>query len=514
MIYFVGAGLGTLGTLTLEAWTCLQQAQVVLYDALVSPSLLDLTPTDCLRVAVGKRAGAEPVPQAEINRLLVDYGQQYQRVVRLKSGDPGLFGRLHQELEVVLGAGLEAVVIAGVSSALAAPLLAGLCVTAKDVSQSVAILSGHAPEILPWAAIAQMETLIFLMATRSLRQIVEELLQQGRSPAEGLAILQWVGQPQQQFWFGTLESYLNTPHFPEMAPAVVVIGAIAQKRYPLTSLDLALPDCLRTSPSSMSRLHGKTILVTRAAGQASAFSEQLKAAGATVLEMPTLEIVPPSSWEPLDQALAELSTFDWLILTSHNAVTFFMERLHSQGKDSRALAGLKIAVVGEKTAQTLSSYGLVADFTPSEFVADALVAEFPEPVAGLRFLFPRVERGGRPVLVDAFTAAGAEVLEVPAYDSRCPQAADAHVLAALEAGQVDIVTFTSSKTVKHFCQLLGARVADLLQNVQIASIGPQTSQTCRELLGRVDAEATEHTLEGLLQALLQATSSLKGERVP
>lgn len=501
----MGAGLGTPVSLTIQAWTCLQQAQVVLYDALLCPSLLELTPDDCLRVAVGKRAGGEVFPQSEINRLLVDYGQQYERVVRLKSGDPGLFGRLHQELEAVLGAGLEAVVIPGVSSALAAPLLAGLCVTAKDVSQSVAILSGHAPETLPWSAIAQMETLIFLMATRSLRQIVEELLRQGRSPTEGLAILQWAGQPQQQVWFGTLEGYLKTPHFPDMAPAVVVIGAIAQKRYPVASLDLAFPDCLRTSPAPMSRLHGKTILVTRAATQASEFTQQLTAAGATVLEMPTLEIVPPSSWQPLDQALAQLDTFDWLILTSHNAVTFLMERLQGHGRDSRALAGLKIAVVGHKTAQTLSSYGLVADFTPTEFVADALVAEFPEPVVGLRFLFPRVEKGGRPILVEAFTAAGAEVVEVPAYDSRCPQAADAQVLAALQAGQVDIVTFTSSKTVKHFCQLVGAQAAELLQNVQIASIGPQTSQTCRKLLGRVDAEATEHTLEGLLQALLQIT---------
>ncbi|MFN4194704.1 MAG: uroporphyrinogen-III C-methyltransferase [Thermosynechococcus sp.] len=504
-VYFVGAGLGTPASLTIQAWTCLQQAQVVLYDALLSPSLLELTPCDCLRVAVGKRAGAEAVPQAEINRLLVEYGQQYQRVVRLKSGDPGLFGRLHQELKAVLAAGLEAVVIPGVSSALAAPLLAGLCVTAKDMSQSVAILSGHAPESLSWSAIAQMETLIFLMATRSLPYIVEELLRQGRSPTEGLAILQWVGQPQQRFWFGTLESYLKTPDFPDMAPAVIVIGAIAQKRYPVASLDLAFPEFLRTFPPSMSRLHGKTILVTRAATQASEFTQQLTAAGARVLEMPTLEIVPPSSWQPLDQALAQLATFDWLILTSHNAVSFFMERLQHHGKDSRALAGLKIAVVGEKTAQTLSRYGLVADFTPKEFVADALVAEFPEPVVGLRFLFPRVEKGGRPVLVETFTAAGAEVVEVPAYDSRCPQTVDAQVLAALQAGQVDIVTFTSSKTVKHFCQLVGAQAAELLQKVQIASIGPQTSQTCWELLGRVDVEATEHTLEGLLQALLRIT---------
>jgi len=504
-IFFVGAGLGTTAHLTLRAIACLQRAEVILYDALIHPSLLALAPADCLKIPVGKRAGGVAMPQSQINQLLCDYGQRYDRVVRLKSGDPGLFGRLQQELEAVRAVGLAVDVVPGVSSALAAPLLAGLCITAKDVSQAVGIFSGHAPETLPWSSVVALETLIFLMATRSLRVILERLIAAGRSPHDGLAILQWAGQPQQQEWFGTLEAYLQSAESADRAPAVVVIGAIVQKRYPLARLDLTLPS-LPALTQPMPDLSGQTVLVTRAASQASTFSEQLMAAGATVLELPTLEIVPPSSWQHLDNALSQLSQFDWLILTSHNAVTFFMERLQQQGNDSRALASLKIAVVGEKTAQTLHNYGIVADFIPSEFVADALVGEFPVPVTGLQILFPRVESGGRPILVETFTAAGATVTEVPAYESRCPRQIDPTILNALRKGHVTIVTFTSSKTVKHFCKLVGAEAAALLQSVQIASIGPQTSQTCRELLGRVDCEAQEHSLHGLLQCLISKMS--------
>ncbi|WP_338405727.1 uroporphyrinogen-III synthase [Candidatus Synechococcus calcipolaris] len=252
-------------------------------------------------------------------------------------------------------------------------------------------------------------------------------------------------------------------------------------------------------------LRGQTILVTRAASQASAFTQQLQRAGATVLEMPTLEIGPPQDWQAMDQALQHLDTFDWLILTSHNGVHFFFQRLQELGLDSRALGTLKIAVVGEKTAQTLSHHGLRPDFVPPAFIADALIAHFPVPVAGLSILFPRVETGGRPVLGEAFRAAGAQVMEVAAYESRCPTQVDSAILRALEQQQIHLVTFTSSKTVRHFCQLLGGgdRTQELLNQVKIASIGPQTSQTCQTLLGRVDIEAQEHSLEGLFAALCQ-----------
>jgi uroporphyrinogen-III synthase len=252
-------------------------------------------------------------------------------------------------------------------------------------------------------------------------------------------------------------------------------------------------------------LSNQTILVTRSNHQASEFANLLQGAGAMVVEMPTLEISPPSTWEDFDRAIAELESFDWLILTSANAVTFFFDRLIVLGKDLQAIPTVKIAVVGDKTAQGLGDRGFIPDFIPPEFVADALVAHFPEPVAGLRLLFPRVESGGREVLVQGFTALGGEIVEVAAYQSTCPGAIDPGALAALQNQEITMVTFTSGKTVRHFCHLLEGAVGEnwqqLLETVKICSIGPQTSKVCQALIGRVDLAAVEFTLEGLVRAI-------------
>jgi uroporphyrinogen-III synthase len=253
----------------------------------------------------------------------------------------------------------------------------------------------------------------------------------------------------------------------------------------------------------------RLILVTRAATQASEFTAALTQAGAQVLEMPTLEIGPPSSWEGLDHALLDLPTFDWLVLTSANGVDAFFERLnrfHSvnplgAARSQAHLPYLKIAVVGQKTARQLAQYGMEPTLIPQDFVADALVEEFPDPLPGCRILFPRVESGGREVLVQAFHSQGAKVVEVAAYESRCPKTLDPAALAALQSRQVDVMTFASSKTVLHCVQLLrqafGENGLNVLDGVALASIGPQTSKTCREQLGRVDIEAQVYTLEGL-----------------
>ncbi|MEL6400817.1 MAG: uroporphyrinogen-III synthase [Cyanobacteria bacterium J06626_4] len=247
-----------------------------------------------------------------------------------------------------------------------------------------------------------------------------------------------------------------------------------------------------------------TVLVTRAAAHSSQFAELLLAVGMEVIEMPALEICPPSSWQPLDEAICHLKHYDWLVLTSANAVAFFFERFEEIGHRAD-LGALKLAVVGKKTATVLKSHNLKPDFVPSNFVADALATDFPEPVAGQKFLFPRVENGGREILVQLMVAAGATVTEVPAYESRCPKELDMTVIAALQTQCIDVITFASSKTVRHACQLfeqgLGTDWLRCLDNVAVASIGPKTSETCRQLLGRVDIEATEYTLDGLTQAM-------------
>ncbi|MEM9450117.1 MAG: uroporphyrinogen-III synthase [Cyanobacteria bacterium P01_E01_bin.6] len=259
-------------------------------------------------------------------------------------------------------------------------------------------------------------------------------------------------------------------------------------------------------------LLGKTILVTRAAEQSSQFGQLLRQVGATIIEMPALEIRPPSSWDAFDRAIAQMADIDWLILTSANGVNYFFQRLSELGHTVHDLEHLKIAVVGRKTAACLEQMDIHPHFIPPDYVADSLVSHFPdhEKLPNLKILFPRVESGGREVLVNELTTKGAAVIEVPAYQSCCPRAIAPPALDALQQGKIDVVTFASSKTVRYFCQLIAQsaqvnvlRQLDVLATqFQIASIGPQTSQTCYQLLGRVDIEAQQYTLDGLTSALV------------
>ena len=245
----------------------------------------------------------------------------------------------------------------------------------------------------------------------------------------------------------------------------------------------------------------QTILVTRAVGQSSQFTQLLQQAGATVLELPAIQILPPASWEALDQAIAQLDQFDWLVLTSTNGVDAFFARLAAQGRDIAALADLKIAVVGQKTAASLQAQGRAPDFIPPDFVADSLVEHFPV-AAGLKLLFPRVETGGRELLVQALNAQGAVVTEVAAYQSGCATTMPPEIVLALQQTKIDTITFASSKTVACFHKLLQAYDLALPDHLCLASIGPQTSLTCQDCFGRVDLEATTYTLEGLTQAII------------
>ncbi|NDJ16331.1 uroporphyrinogen-III C-methyltransferase [Myxacorys almedinensis] len=524
-VYLVGSGPGDVGNLTVRAYRLLQQAEVLVYDALVDAEFLDLVPEYCLKLDVGKRGGQPSMKQAEIDRLLVKHCQQHQQVVRLKSGDPFIFGRTTSEIEALKAAACEYEVIPGLSSALAAPLLAGIPLTDPVLSRGFAVITAHEPERLNWQALAQLDTLVVLMGGKHLPLIVEQLQRQGKSPDTAIAIIRWAAHPNQEIWISNLTEILSHVTPQRLSPCVIVIGEVVGLRPFLTpnhkiensdpkqDVSVAsepafvIPPQPQTNPelSVSTPFSGKTILVTRAAGQSGHFSRLLEQQGATVIEMPTLEIVPPSSWEELDDAISQLSEFDWLILTSTNAVEYFFDRLGSQLQDVAALTNIKIAVVGEKTALKLKQRGMQPDFVPPDFVAEAMIVNFPESVEGKKLLFPRVETGGRETLVNEFKAQGANITEVAAYQSACPQEAAPHAIAALKNRTVDVITFASSKTVKHFCELLdqamGEGWRDYLETPGIASIGPQTSKTSKALLGRIDIEAEEYTLEGLISAI-------------
>ena len=656
-VYLVGAGPGNIEYLTIRAQQLLEQAEVLIYDALVDERLLTLVPPNCIQFDMGKRGGRPSPSQSEINQLMVEQCRQGKQVVRLKSGDPFIFGRATSEILSLQEANCPFEVVPGISSALAAPLLAGIPLTDTVLSRGFAVVSAHEPEELDWEALARLETLVILMGTRHLGEIVKQLQRHKRSPASPIAVIRACGRPEQQVWIGTLKDIVQQTTGVSLSPAVIVIGEVVGLRdylqspseqevrspqeavsheelrveqwevKPLPELNVdtlpveelpvlnlekwnvepspelnvdkspgeespvlnlekwdvkpfselnvdkspgeespdlkleqlnveisealnfdslpieASPERLQpinpppddsyvekpvifsnqepanVQPSTLTPslpLTGKTVLVTRSAGQSSHFSRLLQQEGAEVIEMPALVITPPSSWDELDHAIAQLYNFDWLILTSSNGVEYFFERLHAQKKNNRALGTVQIAVVGKKTAASLKAHGLVPDFIPPNFVADSLVEHFPEPLEGKRILFPRVESGGREVLVKEITAQGAEVTEVAAYESGCPAQMAPAAKTALQQQRVDIITFASSKTVKHFVQLLETSLPgdaqrfpiaqSRLQNVCIASIGPQTSITCRQLLGRVDVEAQEYTLEGLIQAIVQWTT--------
>jgi uroporphyrinogen III methyltransferase / synthase len=493
-VYLVGAGIGNVAYLTVKAWQLLSTAEVLIYDALVGDELLNLVPKTCLKLDVGKRGGKVSTSQDRINQLLVAYCTQGKQVVRLKSGDPLIFGRAMEEIQALVAANCNFELVPGISSALAAPLLAGIPLTDKHLSNCFAVLTGHQPDSLNWQALAGIDTLVILMGTRSLTAIIDRLITAGRKSDEAIAIIHDCSQSGEKIFVGTLTDIVKKTERIDLSPAVIIIGKVVKSD--------------RINNSTSLSLTGKTVLVTRAAEQSSKFTTLLQQQGATVLEMPALEITAPSSWQDLDHAITNLSSFSWLILTSANGVNYFFERLQTLSKDSRALAGIKIAVVGKKTAQVLQKYNLQPDLIPPNFLADSLVENFPENLAQKKILFPRVETGGREVLVQELTIQGAEVVEVAAYQSQCPKVIDTEIWQALQQKQIDIITFASSKTVSNFVQLIKTKIERkseielLLKNVAIASIGPQTSQTCYELLGRVDIEATEYTLEGLTAAII------------
>lgn len=493
-VYLMGAGPGRLDYLTLRAKDLLAHAEVLVYDALIDQQILQWVPSSCLKVDVGKRGGLPSTKQETINQLLVNYCQEGKRVVRLKGGDPLIFGRVYPEMRSLHDARCDFELVPGITSALAAPLLAGIPLTDKDLGRCFAVLSGHDTNILDWSALAKIDTLVILMGGKSLSTIIEQLQAHGRSSTEPIAIIQNCSLVTQQIWTGTLADILNQTQGVSLSPSIIIIGQVVHLRI--------MPDSLPLS--------GQTILVTRAAEQSSQFTHLLLEQGANVVEMPALEIRPPSSWQELDHAIALLNQFDWLILTSANGVEYFFNRLATLGKDSRALAGVKIAVVGKKTAAMLKQHGIQPDFIPPEYVADSLCDHFPERLERKKILFPRVETGGREILVKDLSQRGATVIEVAAYESGCPEKIDLQAWTALQQHKIDIITFASSKTVQNFYTLIhqvSNSPLTLLENLCIASIGPQTSKACLELLGRVDLEAQEYTLEGLTDAIIQSIES-------
>lgn len=481
MVYLIGAGPGDVGLLTLRACEILQSADVVVYDRLADDAILNFCPS-AKKFYVGKSAGLHTLKQSEINQLLVDSARQNKIVVRLKGGDPFVFGRGGEEALALRENNLPFEIVPGVTSAIAVPAYAGIPVTHRGLATSFAVVTGHEDPAKPestinWAKLATaVDTLIFLMGVANLPQIVDKLIANGRPSETPAALIRWGTRAEQEVITTTLE---KIPHEKILPPAIFVVGDVVSLREQLKWFD--------TRP-----LFGKKILVTRARTQASKLSSALKNLGAAVVECPTIKISAPSdNFRQLDAAIKILRDFDWLVFTSANGVEKFFARLKFHGLDTRALGSIKIAAIGSATAEKLSTVGILADVVPKNFVAEDLVDALKNFVGGKKILLARAE-DARDVLPAALKNFGATVTVAPAYQTL------AEVPAQIDFGAIDLVTFTSSSTVKNFVAAYGVAP---LKKIPSAAIGTITAKTLATFGVAAAVTAEKFTIDGLVEAV-------------
>jgi uroporphyrinogen III methyltransferase / synthase len=497
IVYLVGAGPGDPGLMTRRSLELIAQADAILYDRLIPPRALDGARPDAELHYVGKQPGAAALTQDETSDLLVDLGRAGKRVVRLKGGDPFVFGRGGEEAEALAAAGVPFEVVPGVTAGVAAPAYAGIPVTHRDAASAVAFVTGHEdpekPEsALDWEALARFPgTLVFYMGVRQLPQIAERLMAAGRSPGEAAAVVERGTHPGQRTIVDTLAGIAARVEAEEIRPpAITVVGAVGEMRETIAWLEKR-------------PLHAEVVAVTRARAQASGLAERLRELGAEVVETPAIRIVPRPVEGELREAIGRIGEYTLICFTSPNGVRLFFDALGG-GRDARALAGAVVAAIGPGTAAELARHGIRADVVPERFVAEALVEALAGvEVEGRRVLVARAAEA-RSVLPDSLRERGAEVDDVALYETVAEPLTDAQ-RAGLE--RATYVTFTSSSTVRFLLES-GARPP---ARARVVSIGPVTTGTAEEHGLTVDVEAERHDMDGLVDAL---TADAARRRVP
>ncbi|HYQ79334.1 MAG TPA: uroporphyrinogen-III C-methyltransferase [Solirubrobacterales bacterium] len=490
VVYLVGAGPGDQGLMTARSLELIAAADAIFYDRLIPPGALDGAREDAELVYVGKQPGVPSVPQEEIGERLIETAQAGKSVVRLKGGDPFVFGRGGEEGEALRKAGVEFEVVPGVTAGVAATAYAGIPVTHRDDASAVAFVTGHEdPEkeesALDWPALARFPgTLVFYMGVKRLAQNAESLIAAGRDPGEPAAAIErgtWPGQRTVAATLGTIAAAVEREAV--KAPALIVVGEVAARREQL--------EWLERRP-----LHGRRVVVTRARAQASGLAATLRSLGAEVVELPAIRIEPLIESEEVRQAAGALGVYELICLTSPNGVRLLFEAMEAAGVDARALAGVTVAAIGPGTARALAERGVLADVIPERFVAEGLIEALEDQeVAGARVLVARAAEA-RDVLPDALRERGAEVDVLALYETVREQPGEEEIEAAQGA---DYVTFTSSSTVTNLTEALGDRFP---KDARIVSIGPITSETARDAGLEVAVEAERHDIDGLLEALL------------
>ncbi|MBS4022147.1 MAG: uroporphyrinogen-III C-methyltransferase [Dethiobacter sp.] len=498
IVYLVGAGPGDPGLITVKGLECIQKAAVLVYDRLAGRRLLTFAPSGCEMIYVGKLPDRHTLRQEEINQLLVDKALEGKVVTRLKGGDPYVFGRGGEEAELLVQNNIPFEVVPGITSAIAVPAYAGIPVTHRDYTSSFAVITGHEDpdkdeSSINWDKLATAAgTLVFLMGVANLPFIVQKLIKFDRDSSTPVALIRWGTRPEQQVLTGTLADIVKKveeAHF--TSPAIIIVGEVVKLRDTLSWFE-------------KKPLFGKRVVVTRSREQASVLSRRIEELGGEAFEFPAIDIGDPVDFGPLDEAVARVDSYDWLIFTSVNGVDYFFRRLRHYGRDIRDLKSARICAIGPKTKEKLEEMCLRVEYVPEEYRAEAILSGLRGKVAnGERVLLPRADIA-REILPDTLRRMGAQVDNVTAYRTVRGGGEAALLLQLLEEGMIHCVTFTSSSTVKNFVDMLGKdNLHHLLKGVRLASIGPITSASALDLGLTIDIEASEYTIDGLVDALKQ-----------
>lgn len=497
-VYLVGAGPGNPDLITLKGKACIERADVVIYDYLASPALLKYAAETAELIYVGKQEGHHTLPQPEINNLIIQKARQGLTVVRLKGGDPFIFGRGGEEGEALVNENISFEVVPGITSAIAAPAYAGIPLTHRDFTSTLAFVTGHEKTTkrksnVHWEALAKgIGTIVFFMGVKNLPNITRNLMENGMAADTPVALIRWGTTPRQMTVAGTLDTIVEKVQAAGLkAPAITVVGRVVGLRKTLQWFE--------SRP-----LLGKKIVVTRAREQASDLIRQLSELGAECLEYPTITIAPPDDGSLLDRAIENIRAYDWLIFTSVNAVDFFFKRLFEKNEDVRALGGIHTAAIGPATAQHLFRFGLRSDLVPESYRAESVAAAFAAvDLKNKKILLPRAAEA-RAVLPTGLAKMGAGVDDVPVYRTLAVSAHADGLIRLLENKEVDLITFTSSSTAKNFKALLPPeKFSSLLNDVPVASIGPITTETAQKIGFTVRITARDHTIPGLCRAVQQ-----------
>ena len=497
-VYLVGAGPGDPGLLTLKGLEAIKEADCIIYDFLANSRLLEYAGAGVETVYVGKKGSEKTLPQEDINRLIIKKARSGKSVVRLKGGDPFIFGRGGEEAEELARAGIEFEIVPGVTSAIAAPAYAGIPLTHRELASAVTFITGQENPLkersnIAWDRLSTGRgTLVFLMGWKSLPLITGKLLENGWDPATPVALVRWGTLTKQVCLTGRLDNIVGLAREKGLKPPVItVVGEVVNLREKLNWFE--------SRP-----LFGKRVLVTRALEQAGDFTKVLEKHGAEPIAFPTIRTTAPASWKELDRAIKRLSGYDWAIFTSVNGVKYFFDRLYKLGYDIRELKGVKICAIGPMTAKAVTNLGIKVDLVPKEFKAEGVLEALGKrKIRGKKFLLARA-MVAREILPEEIKRLGGKIDVAPAYRTLKPSKAAGELKELLLEGGVDIVTFTSSSTVTNFVSMFKRKeLPELLKGCTIAAIGPITADTAKGYGIKVDIMPKDYTIPALTEAMAE-----------